>query len=297
MEKKMSIYDYAYRDVWDSNFTYGNGSILSANFTNSIDTSIISEICAKFSGLYHDAMSVFTEESNEEELSRAREELQKHYIVSPIVWMPNYKNNFITDFRKANHLIGFCVAAWERINHKPDESIVERIMTDIIEYESTRVFANTGELVELLTVRNKAIENGIYCGSIISNSEEDFEHTYFMDVNLSSTKDVLDDCHNADDAARRLTDQYGLEYVPEKHMLMQYSDDISVFECKVPKLMWDVKKKMSRFASVSGVNYITMDSDDYEPLSGDILYFSFGTSNVDMKYRCVDVFDMNFFMF
>lgn len=172
-------------------------------------------------------------------------------------------------------------------------------MTDIIEYESTRVFANTGELIELLMARNNAIANGIHCGNIISNSEEDFEHTYFMDVNLSlsSTKDVLDDCHNAVEAARWLAEQYGLEYVPEKHMLMQYSDDISVFECKVPKLIWDVKKKMTSFASVSGVNYITMDSDDYEPLPGDVLYFSFRTSGVDMKYRCVDVFDMNFFMF
>lgn len=293
----MSIYDYAYRDVWDSNFSDSLVWHACAKFDwdEHVGDAIAftEKICSKYPNVFCDLFFVRASEENDAELQEVHLELQKHFICSPIMWIPRY--NIEDDYetqQKMRRTSGFIVAVWEHIDKEPDEHNVQKFLASI-ESKQSRIYGDSGDLVDMIAARNVAMSMGYFCGPIISNTDVDSSYTYFMDVYTEPKHPDFADCQTADEVARRLSELYEFEYVEDKHMLMWFKEGyyMSAFE-PFPEVLTKARDVLLQFTTVSPICFIEMNSnEECDVLDGYAMYIAFGCTEEDNKYKSIDILD------
>ena len=143
----------------------------------------------------------------------------------------------------------------------------------------------------MIAARNTAVSDGYFCGPITSNTDVDSSHTYFMDVYTKVKYPDFADCQTADDAARKLSELYGFEYVEDKHMLLWFKEGyyMSAFE-PLPEALTKARDVLLQFTTVSPICFIEMSNDEEsDVMDGYAMYIAFGCTEEDNKYKSVDI--------
>ena len=301
----MEVLEYIKRDMTYSCYADGVGTCINTNIHKHEDkikfeTPYIEEICSKYPDVHFARLIVYGLDKYRYELESVRKELQKQYYVTPLTLMPDAGNEMYPSYKVAVHIIGFCIASWERIGREPNPDVVDEKLKSA-EKES-RIYGDYGQLVEMIAVRDALVEAGRPVGNIISDTDIDKSHMYFLDVNTEYDESIrLSD--DIGEFASSIAEKFGMIYDIETRTIFHYSKDIRVldeFNVNIPEDIWKVRDIISRYINVNPVSYLEMEileNDIYDKedcLQGDVLYISLGTSDADKKYRGIDLFRMDF---
>lgn len=296
----MNIIEYIEKEAWFSPFTQGVSSRMVVNIKISEEDRVIEDnirnMCSEyFPNIFYEDLAVFCYPGYEQQLEELRDKISDICIVSPISMAPNAETE-VGHPKTENDIRGmkaFMVALWEPINRSADEQLKIRLLDDIRSKDV--VYAEKGELLEFMEAHKEATALGINCGHIISNIFECEDHTYYMNVNI---KEKQPEFHgNPVVAAQKIADMFSLIHMPDKQMILLFDENFNIYMSKIPDSIIKAREMMCSVTNVTDVHYIEMDwfpgDYNYGFKGNHALMFYYGTKDYDLKYKNIEIFNLD----